>query len=96
MTALDLMLFWLCLAIALRIFLFNRAGATYKRGYALAAWIIMQLFFVLAVLLISQRLCATQLPAITLPALVMFALAIFKARGNVAQLLRTTRGIFND
>lgn len=94
MTVLDLFIVTLCLMSALRILTFNRKKGTFKRQYAILAWGITQLFFILAVSVISQEIKATQLPSITLPILLIFSLAIFKANGNVAKIIRQTKGIF--
>lgn len=93
MTPLDMIVFWLCLITAARLLTYRRRGARFKRSISVVSWISLQFFIAMPLLLLNGKLCMHDLPVVTLPALMILSYAIFRARGNIAELIRSAREI---
>ena len=90
MTALDLLIIWLCILSIGRLITYRREGARFKRYYGVIAWLLVCCLGALAIYIIGGRICSDEWP-ILLPITMMITLALFHTRGNVAQLVNLRR-----
>lgn len=79
-----------CMAILLRVLVFRRDGARYRPGIAIVAWLLTVCVggYALAIILGQER------PSVfVLGILLVLAAMVFRARGNVASVLRVHWGL---
>lgn len=94
MTALDLVITLLCILSVFRLISYQRGSARFKRHYGILAWLIICIMGSLAIHILGGRICTSDWP-ILLPLTSIFTLAVYRCRGNVAQLVNVRRFI-ND
>jgi len=90
MTALDLIVLWLCIISIGRLITYRRKGATFKRSYGIAAWLLITAIGSLAIYIVGGKICTTNIPII-LPIMIIVTLILIRARGNVAQVVNIRR-----
>lgn len=83
------MTFWLCVVLFLRLFTFQRGDARFRRGINWLAWAVMGCSGSAVLFILKGMLL---MPLFSWPLVVLlgvFTFAVFKARGNMAQVWRT-------
>ncbi|MDN6857261.1 MULTISPECIES: phage holin family protein [Pseudomonas] len=81
--------FWLCVVLFLRLFTFQRGDARFRRSISWMAWAVMGCSGSAVLFILKGMLL---MPLYSWPLVVLlgvFTFAVFKARGNMAQVWRT-------
>lgn len=90
MTALDLMILWLCFVSMTRIVTYKRDGARFKRAYGVLAWLLICAIGALGIHILGGKLCSDHYPML-LPFMIILTLLLLHTRGNVAHLVNPRR-----
>ncbi|SIQ10718.1 phage holin family protein [Marinobacterium stanieri] len=92
MNIMDLIVFGFSAATCLRLIFYRRGTARFKRHISVLAWLVIVVTGSLALCLLTGRLSAGQIHPIGILLLSYLAIATWCAKGNLAQLIRITRG----
>tara|TARA_R110002167_G_scaffold98718_9_gene259412 strand:+ start:3796 stop:4083 length:288 start_codon:yes stop_codon:yes gene_type:complete len=89
--AIELLTLFCTLTICLRLLLYRRAGARFKRHYALLAWLIIAASGGLGLSILVGAVALCNLSPWVVFAVIYLAVAVHLSRGNVAQMIHIKR-----
>jgi len=92
MNILDLIVFSGSAATCLRLIFYRRGPARFKRHISILAWLVIVVTGSLALCVLTGRISAAQIHPLGIMLLCYLAGATWWAKGNLAQLIRMTRG----
>jgi len=87
----DLLYISCSLAICMRLLLYRRTGAHFKRWLSFVAWLLIVATGSFALALITGKTSSQQLPGLLWPALVILCALVLYSGGNVSHLLHLIR-----
>jgi drug/metabolite transporter (DMT)-like permease len=87
---LDLLIIASCLATCLRLLLYRRQGSNFKRGISVVAYVLIVITGAVGLLVLMGKMTSADINPVFIFCLFVLMLLVYRAQGNVAQLIRNT------
>lgn len=88
--ALDLLVITCCLATCLRLLFYRRQGSSFKRSISFVAYVLIVATGTVGLLVSIGKITSADINPVLIFCLFLLMLLVYRAGGNVAQLIRNT------